>query len=123
MDIILTILAIAIASWLVLGGVFLSYPTVIRLKEHKDELGWISLVPIILWLTLGYTADVVFNITWGTWIFREPPRVAFKRSFPWIFPELFTDRLRRHWHGNSEKMKRRAESWVWRVNLVHEGHV
>jgi len=112
MDIILAILEVAVASWLILGGVFLSYPTVIRLKEHKDELGWISKVPIYLWLSLGAIADVCFNITWGTWIFKELPHEF-----------LFTSRLKRHWHGDDNMMKRRAEPWVKRVNLVHEGHV
>jgi len=112
MDPILTILEIALLSWLVLGGVFLSYPTVVRLKEYKDELGWISLVPIYLWLVLGAIADICFNVTWGTWIFKELPREF-----------MFTHRLRRHWYGNSESMKRKAEPWVKRVNLVDPGHV
>ena len=112
MNIVLIILEVALISWLVLGGVFLSYPTVQRLSEHKDELGWVSKVPIYLWLVIGVLADVAFNVTWGTWIFREPPR-------EW----LFTDRLKRHHYGYSERQKRRAAPWVRRVNLIDPGHV
>jgi hypothetical protein len=106
------ILMVALVSWLVLGGAFLAYPTVTRLKQYKDELTWISKVPIYLWFVVGALADVGFNATWGTFIFRELPR-------EW----LFTSRLRRHWYGDDQKQKERALPWVHRVNLVDPGHV
>jgi len=112
MNIILTILTIAITSWLILGGIFLAYPTVKRLKEHKDELSWITTVPVYLWSVIAILADVGFNATWGTAVFRELPR-------EW----LFTDRLKRHWHGDDEIQKARARSWVDRVNFIDPGHV
>jgi len=111
-NIILITLGIILVPWLALGGIFLAYPTVMRLKAHKDELKWVSKVPIYLWLILGILADVAFNATWGTWIFREPPREF-----------LFTDRLKRHWYGSSRRQKERAAPWVKRVNLVDPGHV
>ena len=102
----------AIVSWIVLGMLFLGYPTVKRLKDGDYGFGWIVKVPIYVALVLGLTADVVFNATWGTWIFREPPR-------EWTF----TARLKRHWRGNSQRQKDRAEPWVRRVNAVDPGHV
>ena len=103
---IFMILAIAIASWLVLGALFLGYPTVQRLKHQKDQFGWIVKVPVYFALAFGIVADVVFNATWGTVIFRELPK-------EW----LFTDRLKRH------RDNPRAARWIARVNLIDPGHV
>jgi len=111
-NIIVTVLTAALGSWLVLGMTFLAYPTVMRLKEVKDELGWITLIPVYLVVAIGGTADVVFNATCGIWVFKELPREF-----------MYTDRLKRHWYGKDEKQKRRAEPWVIRVNRVHPGHV
>ena len=112
LNIIIGVLGVALVSWLVLGGIFLAYPTVQRLKERKDEFGWIVKVPVYLWFVLGYLADVGFNFTWGTFILREIPREL-----------VFTSRLKRHWHGNDTKQKERAEPWVKRVNAIDPGHV
>jgi len=101
-----------IVPWLILGGIFFAYPTVYRLKDQKDEFGWIIKVPIYLWLVVGLIADILFNITWGTIIFRELPHET-----------LFTDRLKRHWYGDSSRQRRRAKPWVRRVNLIDPGHV
>ena len=111
-DAILWFLVLALVSWLLLGGLFFAYPTVYRLKDKRDQFGWIVKVPIYLWLAVGLAADVVFNATWGTVIFRELPRET-----------IFTKRLKRHWHGDDEKQKQRAEPWVKRVNAIDPGHV
>ena len=112
MNLILITLAVAIISWLILGGIFLAYPTVQRIKEHKDEIGLFMKIPVYVWLVIGLTADFGFNATWGTFIFREVPREM-----------TFTARLQRHWRGNDAKQKKRAEKWVKYVNLVDPGHV
>lgn len=116
-ELLLTIAAwvvgLGIASWLVLGGIFLAYPTVRRLKaEHRDEISWRLKVPVYLWLVIGITADVIFNWTWGTIICRELPREF-----------LFTDRLQRHWYSDDLRMQRRIERWVKLVNMIDPGHV
>lgn len=112
MNIIIITLAVALFSWLILGGIFLAYPVVRRLRTVKDELGWVTKVPVYLWLVIGILADVGFNATWGTWIFKELPHEF-----------LFTDRLKRHWYGDSKRMKRRAAPWVERLNRIDPGHV
>jgi len=104
---------IGIVAWLIIGGIFLAYPTVQRLKHnHIDEIDWRLKVPVYLWLVIGLTADVLFNWTWGTVICRE-----FPREF------LFTDRMKRHWRGNDEEMKDRIKNWVRVLNLIDPGHV
>lgn len=105
-----------VLPWIVLGGLFLAYPTVQRLKGHRSELGWIMVIPIYALLFVGVLADFVFNATWGTWIFRELPK--------WNDRELlFTSRLKRHWYGTNEKQRRRAFPWVNRANLIAPGHI
>lgn len=99
----------AIAAWLILGMLFLGYPTIKRLKEHRDMLDWTIKVPVYCALVLGVLADVVFNLLWGTVIFRELPREF-----------LFTTRLKRQWRENENP---RAERWVNIVNLIDPGHV
>jgi len=109
------LLFIMVLSWLILGGIFFAYPTVRRLKDQKDEFGWIVKVPIYLWILLGALSDVVFNVTWGSIIFRELPHEFF-----------FTDRLKRHWYEDNtdnNKQRDRAVPWVRRVNLIDPGHV
>lgn len=112
MDFLAGLLFVAIASWLILGGLFFAYPTVYRLKDQKDEFGWVVKVPLYLLLLVGVIADIVFNATWGTAIFRELPHEF-----------LFTKRLKRHWYGASEKQKERASPWQRRLNLIDPGHV
>lgn len=111
-DVFILTLSVMVLSWLILGGMIFAYPTVQRLKDQKDEFGWVVKVPILTFLLLGALADVVFNATWGSIIFRELPREG-----------LFTSRLKRHWHGNDIKQEDRAAPWVRRVNLIDPGHV
>lgn len=112
MNIAIIVLGVAVLSWLILGGIFLAYPTVQRIKEHKDEIGLFMKIPVYVWLVIGLTADFGFNATWGTVIFREIPREM-----------TFTARLQRHWRGTNGKQMRRAEKWVKYVNLIDPGHV
>ena len=106
------LLILALGSWLVLGALFLGYPTVQRLKDEDHDFGWVMKGPIYFALLLGVLADTTFNAIWGSVIFRE---------FPKEF--LFTTRLKRHWYGRDEKQKKRAEPWVRRVNTIDPGHV
>lgn len=113
MNLILIIPALFLLSWIVLGALFLGYPTVQRLKhDHYDEIGWFIKVPAYVAVFVGLIADVLFNATWGTVVFRELPKEF-----------LFTDRLKRHWRGTDEVQKNRAAPWVKRVNLIDPGHV
>ncbi len=111
-DLIIWVLGAMVLSWLILGATIFAYPTVTRLKDQAHEFGWIVKVPILLFAIAGALSDVIFNATWGTIIFRELPH-------EW----LFTERLKRHWHGDNRLQKERAAPWVRRVNLIDPGHV
>lgn len=108
----ITFLLIAFGAYLVLGMLFPAYPTIHRLHSEKVKVGIVMKFPIYTALLLGLVADVLFNVIWGTIIFRELPK-------EW----LFTDRLKRHWRSENARSWHRAEPWVRRVNLVDPGHV
>jgi hypothetical protein len=116
-------LGVVILSWLILGAAIFAYPTVRRLKDQADQFGWVVKVPILLFAVAGVIADIIFNTSWGIWVFKELPQHEFRRKFPFIKFELFTDRLKRHWYGDNQKQKDRAAIWVWRVNMIDPGHV
>lgn len=122
-DTILWLVGLAIWSWLVLGGLFFAYPTVVRLKDRRDEFSWIVLVPVFCLLLVGVIADIIYNSTCGVWIFKEPPKHELRREFPFIKFELFTDRLKRHLYGSDKKQKERCRKWVRWVNIIDPGHV
>lgn len=103
---LLHLLLLGVGSWLVLGALFLGYPTMQRLKGHRDELDWKVKVPVYVALVIGILADVIFNAIWGTIIFREPPQ-------EWTF----TERLSRH------RDNPKAAEWIRQVNLIDPGHV
>ena len=123
MDFILWLFYLAVGSWLILGGLFFAYPTVYRLKDQMHEFGWIVKVPLAVMLIVGVTGDIVFNIFWGTGIYREWPQWELRKKFPFFKTELFTDRMKRHHYGDSQKQKDRGAKWVWRANKIHPGHV
>lgn len=109
---------LVIGSWLVLGMLFLGYPTLQRLKDEDriDDLGAFVFIPAVCAFVIGAVADIVFNATWGSVIFREPPQWQDKEL-------LFTSRLKRHWRGDDPVQRSRAEPWVRRVNAIDPGHV
>jgi len=111
-DFIMSIVYLTFWSWIVLGAGILAYPTVLRLKERKDEFGWVVKVPVYVLFTAAIIADVIFNAIVGSIRFWELPK-------EW----LFTARLKRHWYSDNPKQVARATKWVWRVNQIHEGHI
>lgn len=72
------------------------------------ELGWLIGVPLTPYLAIGAWADIQFNWTWGTVIFRERPRELF-----------FTDRLKRQYRDGHP----RAAFWKEMVDRINPGHI
>ena len=69
---------------------------------------------LYFWLLVGYPADIAFNLTRGTIIFRELPREL-----------LFTDRVKRHCQdsaSNSEWRYKKACAWRDVLNAIDPGH-
>lgn len=64
------------------------------------------------WLVVGYVGDILFNVTRGTWIFRELPK-------EW----LFSSRVGRLCLGPDGWRKDRALTWAALLNSISPGHV
>ncbi len=105
----LWILAAALAAWLILTVAFMAYPTWKRVR-HVLTARSVYWPMQYFWTPVGLLSDVVFNLTWGTVIFREFPR-------EW----MFSDRVRR-------RMKlvpadRKAMYWSDILNAIDPGHI
>ena len=80
-------------------------PSGCGLSRMDSFLLW-SYAPLVMRVLL---LDVIFNVTWGTIIFRELPR-------EW----LFTQRVQRHMHDTDNHVVR---LWARRLNFIEPGHV
>lgn len=62
-----------------------AFLAVVTAKRARDEGRWIPLetkATAYFWLFVGVPADALFNITRGSWIFKELPRL---REGEWMF--------------------------------------
>lgn len=112
---LLTFVFWALASWpiVTVGYIAWSYWRKLR-REGKVFTWWIN-YPMYLATVIFVLADVVFNATWGSWVFREAPR-------EW----LFTARVKRHYRAGADRDSKRwhiADEWRVRLNTFDEGHV
>ena len=91
------------AIWLFTGGIHAKQMLEKGLMDGFLKWAYAPLVACVILL------DVVFNVIWGTLIFREWPQ-------EW----LFTDRVKRHmlYRDNAT-----AHRWAVRLNYVDPGHV
>lgn len=105
--------AVAAAFVVITGFVFVS--TVLRVLDAEVWCPWYVKLIARLWLVIGVVADVVFNVIWGTVIFRELPREL-----------LFTSRVKRHCResaSDSEWRYRKACDWREFLNAVDKNHI
>lgn len=67
----------------------------------------------VVWILIGVVADFVFNLLWGSVIFRELPHEL-----------LFTDRVQRH-YARTDGNWRHAKASQWRefLNSIDPDHV
>ncbi len=102
------LLAISVLSWLVLGALFLGYPTLQRLSKIRDQLHWTITIPAYFGFAVGLLADIIFNATWGSVIFRSPPKEL-----------TFTERVQRY----ADNGDARALRWAARINMIDPEHI
>jgi hypothetical protein len=101
------ILILLIAIWL---GVHWSFMALMYAKTLPLSLYWkVHVYPLAL---IGIVLDVLFNLIFGTLMFRERPH-------EW----LFTDRIQRHFNTSSGRRHWLASFWARNLNLVDPGHV
>ena len=107
MSIIWTIAAI-LGIWIGVTGWFFALAHAKQLKDAGTKFGWIITYAIYPYLALGVVLDFLFNLTWGTVIFRELPREM-----------LFTARVKRHVKAKSVT----GLIWRERLNKIMPEHV
>lgn len=111
MLILAAILGAPVVIWVMVTGWFFAVTHAWRLEREHVEFGPIVDIPIRIYGYVGLIWDVLFNLTWGTVIFREPPREL-----------LFTDRVQRHIEGTGRRQAV-ASDWAVRLNKLDPGHV
>jgi hypothetical protein len=100
------ITAVGVVGW------FFAYAHAKHLKHEGIEHGTLITVGIMLYLGAGVVFDVLFNLTWGSIIFREVPKEF-----------LFTARVQRHVSSQYTRQRKIARKWAERLNRVDPGHV
>lgn len=103
-----------LSIWILVVWGFVAISHAKALRDSGHEFSKWSKLPLYLLLVIFGITDVLFNITFGTWIFRELPREGF-----------FTDRVKRHIKmadfGSRELSK--AKYWKKILNAYDPGHV
>jgi len=109
----LILLSLFVGSAFVVITSFVFLFTVKRLLSERVWCPWYIKAIAYVWLFFGLFADVVFNLLWGTIIFRELPHEL-----------LFTSRVQRHYR-NADGTWRQVKAAQWRefLNAVDPGHV
>jgi hypothetical protein len=90
-------------------------------KRLHDDFGGLVSCSVIPFALMGVVADVLFNVIYGSVIFRELPREAF-----------FTQRVKR-WSRAAEavakeghdlsRREKKGVTWKGRLNSIMPGHV
>jgi len=81
------------------------------LLQSGVPLPWPIKIEAYFWLAVGYPADIIFNWTYGSFVFREWPR-------EW----LFSDRIRRHVLSSDRRSRRIALRWARLLNAIDPDH-
>jgi len=103
MLILYIVLALLISAF-VTGTGFLVLVADRKLRAEKRWApGWIKFL-IVLWKPAMAVADVVLNMLYGSWIFREAPKEL-----------LFSQRVQRHYDNS-----KRAVEKTWRHKLAFQ---
>lgn len=106
-------LYLALIAFVVISA-FVVVSTFKRLLDEGIEVSWWLKAIAYVWLLIGVPADVAFNYLFGTFIFRERPRLN---------EPMFTARLKRHYYNSSGWRYDKADKWRSWVNAVDAGHV
>lgn len=114
MDVLLNLFLLVILPWWGVTGWFFALAHGAQLRDEGVEFGWIIKGGIYPFLATGVLFDVLFNLTWGSVIFRELPREF-----------LFTQRVKRHLREkyHSSRRGRIAREWQIRLNKVMPDHI
>ena len=113
-------------------------PTKPGVKKLHRELGLLTTVSVLSFSIFGIFADVIFNLVFGTLIFRELPREGLFTQRVERWDEKASRRLRRmneavgsapdrppsaDMRDRLRRRERLGREWAERLNLIMPGHV
>lgn len=104
------ILATIVGSWIFLTIGFFAYSKAVELQARGVTFTWWVNIPLKVGFVVGYVADVIFNATWGSVIFREIPR-------EWTFSQRVNRWIRQKPNDAT------AVEWAERINKIMPGHI
>lgn len=108
---ILWIVGLTLGSWIGVTGWFFAFAHARHLDEDGVRFSNVVKIPLLIYLYAGVALDTIFNVTFGSVVFREVPK-------EW----LFTDRVKRHLTSDDWRQSK-ARAWAERLNKVDPGHV
>lgn len=108
----ITLIFVVIAATFVVETAFMQVSSAQRAVDAGVKLPLDVRCVTYFWLVIGVCADIVFNLTRGSLIFRELPHEL-----------LFTDRVKRHARKSDGWRKGKADEWAAFLNAVDPGHV
>lgn len=112
---------LAVAAWVlfsiaaatfVVETAFMQYASARRVMALGVAMPLDVRLVCYFWLVVGVPADVAFNLTRGTIMFRELPHEL-----------LFTSRVKRHVRESSGRDYERARLWADFLNAADPGHI
>lgn len=106
-----TVVAVLVGSTFVVETAFLLLYQA-RKSLEAGVLPFEAKAIAVFWLVVGYPADILFNLTRGTIMFRELPKEL-----------LFTSRVQRLVNSGSDWRREKAQRWAAFLNSVDPGHV
>jgi hypothetical protein len=109
-------LVVTVFSTFYVYTAFLALCTVQRMRAAKVWMPWEMKVLAIFILVTGWPADVIFNITRGSFVYRELPWRVLTGEF------TFSSRTKRMMRAGG-KSRERATPWAFLLNAGDEGHI
>lgn len=112
-ELILWVLVVAALSTFIVETAFIYVSQAKKLLDGGVDVPLDIKLIAYFWLAVGYPADVLFNWTRGTIMFRELPKEF-----------LFTERVQRHVSVlGTHHQQRKAIGWAQILNRIDPGHV
>lgn len=111
-DLIAWVLVVIALSTFVVETAFMQVASAKRVLAAGVRMPLDIRIVSYCWLAVGIPADFVFNVTRGTWMFRELPREL-----------MFSSRVERHFLHSADWRGQKAAVWVRVLNAVDPGHV
>lgn len=98
-------------TWYVVATAFVGVMHAKKVLASGQNIAFVFKAPLVLTAIIGILADIAFNLSVGTIIYKELPKEL-----------LFTARCKRHLNGGSSWRKERATWWCNEMHKFDEGH-